>query len=76
METVIGAIIVFVLLILTIINTILMISSSMTLIRIFEYLRASEERYQFAEEQKRQAKGLMDIATSQVPYGTPNPQIR
>jgi hypothetical protein len=67
-ETVIAAIVVFVLLILTIVNTILVISSSMTLIRIFEYLKISEERFQVEEEKKRKARGLVDVTTPQIPF--------
>jgi hypothetical protein len=50
------------------INLILAISTSMVLIKIFEISKNQEERFQLEEEARRQARGLMDINTPQVPY--------
>jgi len=50
------------------VNLVLAISTSMVLIKIFEISRNQEERYELEEEARRQAKGLIDIATPQAPY--------
>lgn len=50
------------------INLVLAVSTSLVLIKIFEIAKNQEERYQLEEEARRQARGLFDIETPQVPY--------
>ena len=58
----------FILVIITGINLILALSSSMVLTKVYELVREFEERFQLDEQAKRQARGLMDIDTPQAPY--------
>lgn len=58
----------FLLILITTINLIISISTSLVLIKIFEIIKNQEERYQLEEEAKRQARGLIDVDTPQVPY--------
>ncbi len=54
--------------VITILNLVLALSTSMVLIKIYEINKAQEDRYQMEEEAKRQARGLADITTPQIPY--------
>ncbi len=56
------------LVLLAVINLVLAVGTSMVLIKVFEINRNQEERHKLEEEAKLQARGLMDVNTSQVPY--------
>ena len=58
----------FLIVLITAINLLVAISTSMVLIKIFEIVKNQEERYQAEEKMKRQARGLIDIDTPQMPY--------
>jgi hypothetical protein len=50
------------------INLILAVSTSLVLIKIFEFVKTIHSNQELEEEAKRQARGLMDIQTPQAPY--------
>lgn len=52
----------------TIVNLVISISTSMVLIKIYEITRNQEERHQLEEEAKRLGRSLIDVDTPQVPY--------
>lgn len=62
------AFVVCVLVLLALVNVILAIGTSIVLTKVFEIVKTQEERYQYEEELKRQARSLLDIDTPQVPY--------
>ena len=59
---------VIILFLFTVINLFLTISNSLVIIRIFDLVKANEERYQANEEKKRIGRHLVDINTPQIPY--------
>lgn len=46
---------------LALINMALAISTSLVLIKLYEFAKNEEERYQMEEEAKRQARNLIDV---------------
>jgi hypothetical protein len=50
------------------INLVLAISTSMVLVKIFEIVKMQQYTQELEAEAKRQARGLLDIDTPQVPY--------
>ena len=59
----ISCFVVLMLVLITAINLILSISTSILLIKVFELIKAAEESRQVEEEAKRQARGLMNVGT-------------
>lgn len=62
------AFVVCVLVLLALVNLVLAVGMTMVLTKVFEIVKAQEERHQYEEEIKRQARSLIDIETPQVPY--------
>lgn len=58
----------FLIILLTGLNLLVSISTSMVLIKIYDILQNQEERYQTEEHTKRQARSLIDVNTPQFPY--------
>ncbi len=56
------------LVLLAVVNLAIAISTSLLLIKTYEITKAQEERYQLEVEARRQAKGLVDVETPQIPY--------
>lgn len=50
------------------INLVLAISTSLVLIKIFEIIKMQQSTQELEAEAKRQARGLLDVDTPQVPY--------
>lgn len=56
------------LVLLAVINLAIAISTSLLLIKTYEVVKTQEERVQLEVEARRQAKGLVDVETPQIPY--------
>lgn len=50
------------------INLVLAVSTSMVLVKIFEVIKMQQYTQELEVEAKRQARGLLDVETPQVPY--------
>lgn len=63
--------IIFFVLLLTLVNSVLMIGGSMVMVKIYEIVKTQEDRWQKEEAKRRNSRGLNDITTSQIPYDLP-----
>lgn len=53
---------------LLVINSILLVSSSVVLTKIYGFMIAQQQAIEAEIERKKKAAGLVDVETSQIPY--------